>query len=54
MLVYHRERVWLENSLAIREVGDKVGAGQVQKQVVQVNDPQATGWYVKENGSMSG
>jgi hypothetical protein len=31
MLVYHRGRVWLEKSLAIREVGDRVGTGQVQK-----------------------
>jgi hypothetical protein len=37
--VYHRERVWLENSLAIRKEGDRVGVGQVQKQVVEGNDP---------------
>jgi hypothetical protein len=39
MLVYHRERVWLENSLAIRMVVERVGAGQVQKQAVEGNDP---------------
>jgi hypothetical protein len=39
MLGYHRERVWLENSLAIREVGYRVGAGQVQKQDVEGNNP---------------
>jgi hypothetical protein len=39
MLVYHRERVWIENSLAVTTVGDRVGAGQVQKQVMEGNDP---------------
>jgi hypothetical protein len=39
MLGYHREGVWLENRLAIREVGDRVGTGQVQKQVVEGNNP---------------
>jgi hypothetical protein len=39
MLVYHRERVWLEISLAISELGDRVGTGQVQKQVLGGNDP---------------
>jgi hypothetical protein len=34
------EGIWLENSLAIREVGDRVGVSQVQKQVVEGNDPQ--------------
>jgi hypothetical protein len=48
MLVYHRERVWLENSLAIREVGDRVGAGQVQKQVVEGNDPHGGNGRVRE------
>jgi hypothetical protein len=33
------EGVWLENSLAIRELSDRVGAGQVQKQVVEGKDP---------------
>jgi hypothetical protein len=33
------EGVWPENSLAIREVGDRVGVGQVQTQVVDDNDP---------------
>jgi hypothetical protein len=33
MSVYHREMVWLENSLAMRKVG------QVQKQVVEGHDP---------------
>jgi hypothetical protein len=31
------EGVWFENSLDIREVGDRVVAGQVQKQVVEGN-----------------
>jgi hypothetical protein len=39
MLVYHRGRVWLENSLPFGVVGARVGAGQVQKQVVEGNDP---------------
>jgi hypothetical protein len=33
------EGIWLENSLAIRREGDRVGAGQVQKHVVEGNDP---------------
>ena len=28
MLGYYRVRVWLENSLASKKVGDRVGAGQ--------------------------
>jgi hypothetical protein len=28
MLGYHTGKVWLENSRAIRKVGDRVGVGQ--------------------------
>ena len=44
-----REKVWLQVAWAIRRVGDRVGEGQVQKQLWGVTTHiQATGVYVKE------